>query len=182
MSFSFSGRHMEVGESLATRAQTACESLAQKYGIEFIDVNIVMKKDGYLFHSDITVKTNTGNSYFAGDKADDPNVSFDVTLQKIDLQIQKKKKSFKGCKERIAEIAERDNSFQSAMAAGEEAGPMIIAQILDDIPLLSVSDAAKRLNDKLHVFVFENISNNAVNVVYTREDGNIGWIDYKQKR
>ena len=181
MSFSFSGRHMEIGGALTERAKGACEALAQKYGIEFIDTNIVMKKDGYRFCADISVRTNTGNSYFASDQADDPVVSFELTLQKIDQQIQKKKRDARSAhtREKIAEMLERDNSFED-IDDGEEDAPIIIAQILDDLPVLSVSDAAKYLNDKRHVFVFENISNHSVNVVYTRTDGNIGWIDYKK--
>jgi ribosomal subunit interface protein len=93
MKFSFTGRHMEVGESLTERAKEACGKLASKFGTEFIDANIVMKKDGYLFHCDISTKTSSGETYHAGDDSDDPNVSFDITLQKIDLQMRKKKKN-----------------------------------------------------------------------------------------
>jgi hypothetical protein len=134
-----------------------------------------MIKDGYLFRCDISAKTGTGNSYYAGNEANDPNISFDLTLQKIDLQMQKKKKSERCfCKGRPVEINNFDNSL-------EDMAPMIVAEILDSLPLLSVRDAAKRLNDKTSVLVFENISNNAVNIVYTRPDKNIGWIDYKLK-
>jgi ribosomal subunit interface protein len=176
MKFSFSGRHMEIGESLSQRAKDACLSAARKYGVELIDVSIVMKKDGYLFYCDISAKTNSGCAFHASNDADDPNVSFDVTLQKIDQQMQRKKKNCR-CwgKPHEIEINNFDNS-------AEENTPMIIAEILDDLPLLSVSDAAKHLSKKTTVLVFENISNNAVNVVYTRSDGNIGWIDYKIKR
>ncbi|MDR2781225.1 MAG: HPF/RaiA family ribosome-associated protein [Holosporaceae bacterium] len=179
MSFSFSGRHMEIGESLTSKAKEACEALANKYGVEFISANVVMKKDGYLFCCDISVKTSCGNSYYASNEADDPKISFDVTLQKIDQQMQKKKKSERcSCKCRL-EINNFDNSLDEQL---EENSAIIIAEILEDLPLLSVSDAAKRLNEKTKVFVFENISNNAVNVVYIRPDENIGWIDYKVKR
>jgi ribosomal subunit interface protein len=174
MNFSFSGRHMEIGESLTNRAKEACTSLASKYGVEFIDVNVVMTKDGYLFGCDISVKTNSGNAYYVSDKANDPHVSFDVTLQKIDQQMKKKKK-LERCrlhKKHHLEINNFDNSL-------EEEAPMIVAEIVDNLPVLSVSDAAKRLNEKNKIFIFENISNHTMNVVYTRPDGNIGWINYK---
>jgi ribosomal subunit interface protein len=180
MSFSFSGRHMEVGESLTNKAQDACKALAEKYAVGFISVNVVMKKDGYLFCCDIFIKTDSGNSYYASNEADNPTVSFDVTLQKIDQQMQKKKKAERcSCKCRF-EINDLDNnSFENK---SDEKYAIIVAEILEDLPLLSVSDAAERLVEDTKVFVFENISNNAVNVVYVRSDGNIGWIDYKVKR
>jgi ribosomal subunit interface protein len=178
MNFSFSGRRMEVGESLTEKAKESCESLAQKYGIEFIDVNVVMKKDGYLFHCDISTKTSSGNSYYASNNADDPYISFDSTLKKIDQQMQKRKKAER-CSCKCSNKFER-TSFDNSLE--DENTPMIVAEILDDLPLLSVSDAAKRLNEKTKIFVFENIASDAVNVVYSRTDGNVGWIDYKMKK
>lgn len=176
MNFSFSGRHMEIGESLTQKAKSACEKLAKKYHVEFLDANIVMKKEAYLFNTDMAVKTNTGNSYFVVSSADDPIVSFEVAIQKLEQQFQKKKRPIK-CGKKV----ER-NTFDNPVSESDEDAPMIIAEILDDLPLMSVSEAAKRLDENQHVFIFENISNSAVNVVYWRNDGNIGWLDYKIKR
>ncbi len=176
MNFSFSGRHMEIGESLTQKAREVCEKLAKKYRVEFLDANIVMKKESYLFTTDMTIKTNTGNSYFVVNSAEDPIVSFEIAVQKLEQQFQKKKKPGK-CNRKV-EI----NTFDNPVSESEENAPMIVAEILDDLPLMSVSEAAKRLNENQHVFIFENISNSAVNVVYWRNDGNIGWLDYKIKR
>ena len=176
MNFSFSGRHMEIGESLTQKAKSSFEKLAAKYRVEFLDANVVMKKDAYRFVTDITIKTNTGNSYFVTDVADDPKISFEMTLQKLEQQFQKKRKNCKSNKK------VEYNTFDSPVSESDEDAPMIVAEILDDLPLMSVSEAAKRLDKDHHVFIFENISNSAVNVVYWRNDGNIGWLDYKIKR
>ena len=105
MKFSFSGRHMEVGESLSNRAKEACEALAAKYDVEFIDVNIVMKKDNYLFHTDISVKTGSGNSYMLSNESDDPIVSFEGVMPKLDAQMRKKKGNCRcGCKKKFVEL------------------------------------------------------------------------------
>ncbi|MDR3179927.1 MAG: HPF/RaiA family ribosome-associated protein [Holosporaceae bacterium] len=176
MNFSFSGRHMEIGESLTNRAKNACIALADKYGIDFIDLCIVMKKNNYLFDCDVTAKTNTGNSYYASNSANDPNACFDGTLQKIDLQMRKKKKNIRSATAKESGkmiINSYDNSLE------EENSPIIVAEVLKDLPLLSVSDAADLLHEQKRVMVFENIANRSVNVVYKRDDGNIGWIDYK---
>jgi ribosomal subunit interface protein len=177
MKFSFSGRHMEIGESLTHRAEEMCATLAEKYGAEFIDVNIVMKKEKHLFYCDVAAKTDTGNSYHASNEADDPMASFLGVLHKIDLQMRKRKKA---CRQSYRESSVEFNSYDNSLEK-EEHAPIIVAEILDDLPLLSVSDATKRLNGTKGIFVFENITNNAVNVVYKRDDGNFGWIDYKTK-
>lgn len=179
MKFSFSGRHMEIGESLTNRAKEASETLAEKYDTEFLDVNIVMKKENRLFYTDIAIKSCAGNTYQASDNDDDPVGSFLSALQKIDVQIRKKKKTHDrtlGKKVSGVKINNYDNSFE------KENQPMIIAEILDDLPLMSVSEATKKITDTRRIFIFENIANNAVNVVYKREDGNFGWLDYKIKR
>jgi ribosome-associated translation inhibitor RaiA len=89
---------MEIGEALTERAREACEKLGSKFGTEFIEANVVMKRDGYLFHCDVATRTVSGEAYHASDGSDDPNVSFDITLQKIDLQMRKKKKSRCTCR------------------------------------------------------------------------------------
>ena len=179
MNFSFSGRHMEVGESLTQNTKDAFGKLADKYRIEFLDINVVISKEKYLFITDIMVKTSCGSSCYITNSADDPKVSVEVTLQKLEQQLQRRKKSCKcGCKK------VEHNSFDHPVSAdeAEEDAPMIIAEVLEDLPLLSVSEASERLNEDRKVFIFENISNSAVNVVYLRNDGNIGWLDYKIKR
>ena len=59
---------------------------------------------------------------------------------------------------------------------------MIIAEILDDLPLIRVSEAKKKITETRSVFIFENIAKKTVNVVYKREKGNFSWLDYKIKR
>ena len=61
MKFSFTGRHMDIGEALTNRAKDASIALAEKYGTEFLDMSIVMKKDGYRFLCDISCKTARGS-------------------------------------------------------------------------------------------------------------------------
>jgi ribosomal subunit interface protein len=184
MKFSFSGRHMEIGEALTSKARESCIELAEKYAKEFIDVSIVMKKDNHIFISNMDVKTKTKDAYHASNSSDDPRVSFDGALQKIEQQIAKKKCCRCANRSRKVEIIELDNSLNNSINKKEKSddNPLIIAEILEDLPLLSVSDAAGRLNDKTRVLVFENISNESVNVVYKRDDNNIGWIDYKTKK
>ena len=170
---------MEVGESLSNKAREACENLANKYGTEFIDVSIVMKKDNYLFHTDISVKSGSGNSYMVSNEADDPIVSFEGVMQRLDAQMRKKKSMNRGSNKKMPEMGD----FGGPLFEKDESGDtrIIIAEILDGLLSMSVRDAAEKLNEKRPVFVFRNISNDAVNVVYTREDGNIGWIDYKDR-
>ena len=55
---------------------------------------------------------------------------------------------------------------------------MIVAEMEEKIQSLSVGEAVMQMElaDK-PVLVFRNEKHNGVNVVYRRDDGNIGWID-----
>jgi hypothetical protein len=55
---------------------------------------------------------------------------------------------------------------------------MIIAEMETKIPSLSVGEAVMQMElAQAPVLVFRNEKHSGVNVVYRREDGNIGWID-----
>lgn len=56
--------------------------------------------------------------------------------------------------------------------------PMIVAEMEMQIPSLSVGEAVMQMElAGAPVLVFRNEGKNGVNVVYRRDDGNIGWID-----
>ena len=55
--------------------------------------------------------------------------------------------------------------------------PIIIAEMETQIPSVSVGDAVMRMElSGAQLLVFRN-EGRGINVVYRREDGNIGWID-----
>jgi len=60
----------------------------------------------------------------------------------------------------------------------ESLQPVIVAEMATNVQSLSVGEAVMQmeLNDT-HVLVFKNQSHGGVNVVYRRDDGNVGWVD-----
>ena len=55
---------------------------------------------------------------------------------------------------------------------------MIVAEMETKIPSLSVGEAVMQMEiANSPVLVFRNEKHSGINVVYRREDGNIGWID-----
>ena len=56
--------------------------------------------------------------------------------------------------------------------------PVVVAEMEAKIPELTVGEAVMQLELTTHQFlVFRNEGHGQVNVVYRRDDGNIGWID-----
>jgi hypothetical protein len=58
--------------------------------------------------------------------------------------------------------------------------PMVIAETKVDVPEASVSDAVMMLDLRnTTALLFKNSATGAHNMVYRREDGNIGWVEPK---
>ena len=56
--------------------------------------------------------------------------------------------------------------------------PIIVAETESKIPFLSVGEAVMQMElAGSHFLVFRNEGKKNVNVVYLRDDGNIGWIE-----
>ena len=173
MSFSFSGRHMSVGSALTHHAAEACESLAAKYNDELIDVNIVMTKDAALFVTDLSVKFGHGESFYAKAEEREPYASFDAALRKITTQVKKFKSICDSNRNEKIEIKEDEEP-------SDESEFSIISELVVELPVISVAEAANRLvKEDKEVVMFRNKMTNAVNSVYKRRDGNVVWIDCK---
>jgi hypothetical protein len=60
--------------------------------------------------------------------------------------------------------------------------PVIIAETSTEIQDLTVSDAVMKMDiSDMPFVIFRNGANHNLNIVYRRDDGNIGWIDPEQK-
>ena len=67
---------------------------------------------------------------------------------------------------------------ESDGAEPETLQPLIVAEMEQKIQFLSVGEAVMQMElAGAPVLVFRNEGHNGVNVVYHREDGNIGWVD-----
>lgn len=61
---------------------------------------------------------------------------------------------------------------------GDEDNPVIIAESETVVHEMAVSDAVMQMDLFDQAFlVFRNAGSGEINVVYRREDGNIGWVD-----
>lgn len=79
----------------------------------------------------------------------------------------------------LAAIPEQDDepaTDEREIPVGED--PAVIAEMTTNIQKMSVSDAVMRLDlSGENALMFYNASNEALNMVYKRSDGNIGWVD-----
>jgi hypothetical protein len=104
----------------------------------------------------------------------------------MDKQLRRYKRRLKDHHKERANPVEVLGGASYILAAGDEGEeaepdtlqPIIIAEMETPVQTISVGEAVMQM-ELAHapVLVFRNEKTNGVNVVYRREDGNIGWID-----
>jgi hypothetical protein len=122
----------------------------------------------------------------------DAYASFENAAEKIGKQMRRYKRRLRDHHERQDEDSEaqseRATDYVLAAATEQDTAqtdenPVVIAEMTTDILTLAVSDAVMRLDlSGQPALLFRNASNNEINMVYRREDGNIGWVDPTTKK
>jgi len=182
MRIAVQGKQMDVGDSLRTHIEDALKTNTEKYFDKAVEGTATVSKDKHLFKSDITVHVGKEIHVQGRGTAEDAYAAVDESIDRISKQLRRYKRRLRDHhreQDRIEIEAAQQVVFSGHDEVQEEAaGPAIIAEVDTRIVKLAVADAVMRMDlADLPVLVFRNSANNAVNVVYRREDGNIGWID-----
>lgn len=178
------GIHLDVGVALRTHVIEQLEASVGKYFDRPVDGQVTLTKEGHEFRVDCAVHLSSGMRLNAQARAVDVYASFDAATEKLVKQLRRYKRRLK----------DHHNSNKSPLPAEDvpsfviqaqeidepEASnpPIIIAEGTTTIPRLSVGDAVMQMDiSELPFVMFRSGANGGVNIVYRRDDGNIGWID-----
>lgn len=188
-----SGKDIDVGESLQTHVNAELGETLGKYAGRPTDATVTFSRDGHLLCCEIFVHLSTGLVVQANGGAGEVYPAFEAAREKVAKQLRRHKRRLKDHHQGRATpvdtvpagsfVLAPFNEEEGAEEAGDgldgtAAGPTIIAETELRVPSLSVAEAVMQM-DLAHapVLVFRNEKGGAINVVYRREDGNIGWID-----
>ncbi len=186
MRYQITGKQIDIGAALQTHVKDTLGAVVEKYAERPTDANVIFSKSGYEFVCEATVHLSTGLTAQAKAHAAEIYAAFDDCSDKMEKQLRRYKRRLKDHhKERVHPV-ELSGASSYILAASEDANdsepdtlqPMIIAEMETKIPSLSVGEAVMQMElAGAPLLVFRNEGNTGVNVVYRREDGNIGWID-----
>lgn len=186
MRYQITGKHIDIGEALQQHVQTELGDVFGKYSGRPTDANVVFSKSGSEFVCETVVHLSTGLTSQAKGHAHEIYGAFDACCEKMDKQLRRYKRRLKDHhKERVepVELSAAGSYILASTNESEESEPesvnsMIVAEMEAKIPSLSVGEAVMQMElADAPVLVFRNEGHNGVNVVYRRDDGNIGWID-----
>ncbi len=187
MRYQISGRQIDVGDALKTHVETELGSVVDKYAERPTDAQVVFSRDAYEFVCESIVHLSTGLTAQARGQASEIYAAFDKSAAKMEKQLRRYKRRLKDHHRDRADPVETVGAPSYILASGDGAEeaepdtlqPMIIAEMQTQIPSLSVGEAVMQMElAGAPVLVFRNEGQKTgVNIVYRREDGNIGWID-----
>lgn len=187
MQYQISGKQIDIGEALQTHVRDGLGVVVQKYAERPTSAQVVFSKSAHEYVCEATVHLSTGLTAQAKAHATEIYAAFDACSDKMEKQLRRYKRRLKDHHRERAQPVEFSgaSSYILASEAGttdesepESLQPMIVAEMETNIQSLSVGEAVMQMElAGAPVLVFRNEGKDGLNVVYRREDGNIGWID-----
>ncbi|KIN78818.1 ribosome hibernation-promoting factor, HPF/YfiA family [Sulfitobacter mediterraneus] len=186
MRYQISGKQIDIGDALQTHVKEELGEAVKKYAERPTDAQIIFSKSGHEFVCEATVHLSTGLTASARASHNEIYGAFDACNAKMEKQLRRYKRRLKDHhKDRVEPVelygassyilaSESDSDAQEP----ETLQPMIVAEMQTKIANLSVGEAVMQMElAGAPVLVFRKEGEDRINVVYRRDDGNIGWID-----
>ncbi|MDE3028757.1 MAG: ribosome-associated translation inhibitor RaiA [Paracoccaceae bacterium] len=186
MRYQITGKQIDIGDALQTHVKSELDETVTKYSQRPTDAVVIFSRNAHEFVCESTVHLSTGMTASAKGHATEVYAAFEGCREKMDKQLRRYKRRLKDHQRDRSEPVEFADASSYILAASDEhedgepnsLQPMIIAEMETKIPSLSVGEAVMQMElGGAHLLVFRNEKHSGVNVVYRRDDGNIGWID-----
>lgn len=184
MSVRISGKHMEIGDAFRSKIEDQITDAIAKYFDGGFSSQVIVEKSGSRFAADCKIHLDTGVLLHAAGEAQDPQLAFDAAAERIEKRLRRYKRRLKdhhtnaqnGQAQVSYAVVEGDADVETEVP--DDYAPAIIAESTKQLATMSVAGAVMALDmTDERVLMFRNAGNDALNVVYRRNDGNIGWID-----
>jgi ribosomal subunit interface protein len=185
MQIKITGKNLDAGDAFRDHVEDRLRQLQQRYFEGTVHAHVTVEKQRGGFQSDCTLHLATGLVLQAHGHAGDAHPSFDLAAQHLEKQLKRYKQRIKDHHKTRREPVRREEALSYVISAAEDSetepadlNPVVIAEQATSVPELTVGEAVMQLDISSVPFVlFRNSGHGALNVVYRRSDGNIGWVD-----
>lgn len=187
MSIQVTGKNIETGDAFQTYVTDKARSVLDKYIGPEISGHIRIEKVRGQFKTNCSMRLKTGLMLEAQGTGGDPHASADAAMERLEKRVRRYKRRLKdhhhGNSQAGAPIfpatdyvVEMDD--EAIEKSEETSDPVIVAESTREVREYSVSQAVMQLDLTEQPFmVFRNAGTGTINIVYQRDDGNVGWID-----
>ncbi|MEM6479269.1 MAG: ribosome-associated translation inhibitor RaiA [Pseudomonadota bacterium] len=186
MRYQITGKQIDIGTALQTHVETSLSATLGKYAGRPTDATVIFSKSAHEYVCEAIVHLSTGLTAQAKGHDVEIYAAFEAAEAKMDKQLRRYKRRLKDHHKDREQPVELSGAASYILAATEEEAetepeslqPVIVAEMETQIPSLSVGEAVMQMElAGSPVLVFTNETAGRTNVVYRRDDGNIGWID-----
>ena len=186
MTLRVSGKNMDVGDALRSRATDHFDTMVKKYFDGNYNGHLTLEPEGSGFAALCLVHLDSGTTLQARGSGNDAILAYEQMANTIEQRLRRYNKKLKAHRRRAggaeAEGGEATAYILGAPGEGDELAedysPPVIAETTSALRQLSVGEAVMQLDlTQAEVVVFRHAGHGGLNVVYRRADGNIGWID-----
>ncbi len=185
MKIQISGKNVDVGEALRTQIELRLNGDVGKYFDGTADGHVTITKDGGEFRADCAIHLSTGITLQSHARSSDAYACFEQAAERMETRLRRYKRRLKDHhSKRAAPVKGFEASSYVIAAADDETdepsdpNPTIIAEDTAQVQELTVGEAVMQLDISDTPFmIFKNAGHGGLNLVYRRDDGNIGWLD-----
>ena len=191
MRYQISGKQIDVGEALQTHVKAELGEVVEKYAQRPTECVVVFSRMAHEFVCEAVIHLSTGLTVQAKGHAAEIYAAFESCREKMDKQLRRYKRRIRNHHSNRSGPGEFGGASSYILAATEDAEeaepdtlqPVVIAEMETKIPSITVGEAVMQMElAGQKMLVFRNEGHGGVNVVYRREDGNIGWIDPRNSK
>lgn len=191
MQITVSGKQIELSDALRTRVSLGLDAIAGKYFDHALEAQVTFSRARSFFTCDINLHAGRGLTLRGEGEAADANAAFDDAAEHIAKRLRRYRRRVNDHardqanrdrpqmgREYVLAPAEEVPDHVNGETAVLEHHATVVAEVPAAILTLTVGDAVMRMDlENQPVLMFRNQASGALNVVYRRADGHVGWID-----
>ncbi len=190
MQITVSGKQIDVGEALRVHVEENLSAAVSKYFERPVDAHVVFSRRGHEFSCDSSVHLPTGLTAQANGTSPDVYAAFEQAADRIEKQLRRHKRRLKDHHQARKTPIEMMQAASYVLRGYEEdegeadaeavngSQPVIVAEMTMPVKTLTVGEAVMQMELAHASFLlFRNDASGRINIVYQRDDGNVGWID-----
>ena len=197
MHITVAGKQVDTGDALRTHVETGLSNIAGKYFDHAMEARVTFSKVRSHFACDINFHAGRNLIMRGEGQAVDAHRAFDQAAEHVGKRLRRYRRrvneharSQAGGRDptqaappdpvyetaRAYVLSEEHDDHEEEIRGADHAA--VVAEPATEILRLTVGEAAMRLDlGHLPVMLFRNNASGALNVVYRRADGHVGWLD-----
>lgn len=188
MPLRISGKNVDIGQALREHIESrVSDTLGKFFGGSFTG-HVVVEREGSGYATEAALHLSNGTHIQVRGVAHEIYAAADQAVERMATRLKRYKRKLRkshAASDTPAEPVESLEAQAYVLAlptedeeVAEDFAPLVVAETTQKIPTATVGRAVMDLDlSGAPVVVFRNAGSGAINVVYRRADGNIGWID-----